>query len=133
MRTDEIQSRIDAIAKGMAAKALPQAYATFEVRSHRDERFGVILGWSSGDRNYADKHEFFSGPIEKVLAEAAAHVAALPSPEQARMTAFMAALGEAIELGKKVDVDADLVNPLVALMKRLSKNALQHSPHAEAL
>jgi len=43
------------------------------------------------------------------------------------MQAFMESLGATIELGKSADIDVDFVNPLVVLMKRLSKNALTHA------
>jgi hypothetical protein len=129
MQTAAIQERIDAIARGMLAKAVPQAKADLSIRSH--EGPVVCLSWASkGTILYADKHEWFRGTVEKVLADAEAYVAALPSPEEARMNAFMKALAEAVELGKKNDIDVEYVNPLMVLMKKLSKNALRHNPEA---
>jgi hypothetical protein len=124
METDKIQERIDAIAMGLAAKAVPQADASFSINAHREPN--VFLRWK--DKKPLGGHKFFTGPTEQILAEAEAYVTALPSPEEARMSAFMSALAEAVELGKKNDIDVEFVNPLVALMKRLSKNALQHKP-----
>ncbi len=124
METDNIQERIDAIALAMLSKALPQPRAEFMF--HANRRPTVCLAWDSNKP--VSGYKFFHGPIETVLAEAEEYVASLPSPEEARMTVFMSALAEAVELGKKNDIDVEFVNPLVALMKRLSKNALQHTP-----
>ncbi len=125
MDITEIQKRVDAIARGMQAKAVSQANAEFSIRAHRESC--VMLSWAKHSQRYADEHKWFKGnTVEECLAKAEAYVAALPSPEEARMTAFMSALAEAVELGKKNDIDVEFVNPLVALMKRLSKNALQH-------
>lgn len=120
MDTATIQERIDAIAAGMQAKALPQPAAEFSVRSHQEPQ--LMLRWKTDD-TWSGYH-FLSGAIETILDEADAYVAALPSPEEAKMTAFLSALGKAVELGKTNDIDVAFVNPLVALMKRLSKNAL---------
>lgn len=128
MTTDEIQKRIDGIAAGMLSKGLPQPNATILFKSCQEP--SILLQWTSknpyGSRNY------FTGQIENALTEAEAYVAALPSPEQARMTAFMEALSEAIDLGKKADVEGEFVNPLMVLMKKISKNALQHQPAGSA-
>lgn len=127
MDTKDIQKRIDAIARGMTAKAVPQAGADFYIHSHREPT--ICLSWTGKPSgSYADKHQWFHGPVASVLDQADAYVAGLPSPEEARMSAFMTALAEAVELGKKNDIDVEFVNPLVALMKRLSKNALRHAP-----
>lgn len=124
METDKIQERIDAIAKGMQAKALPQPGADFAIRAHQDPQ--VTLRWKTDD--IYNGYHFLNGPIETVLAEAEAYVAALPSPEETRMNAFLSALGKAVELGKTNNIDVEYVSPLMALMKKLSKNALQHKP-----
>lgn len=131
MDTTEIQRRIDAITKGMTEKGLRQSGADFSFRAHRDP--SISLNWAKGNRHYADEYEWIKGSTpEECLANAEAWVAALPTAEQTRMTAFMAALGEAVELGKKNDIDVEFVNPLVVLMKKLSKNALQHKPSEAA-
>ena len=44
MDTKDIQRRIDAIARGMTAKAVPQAGADFYIHSHREPT--VCLSWT---------------------------------------------------------------------------------------
>lgn len=125
MNTDDIQKRLDAIATAMTAKGKVRPEARFALNSHAEA--SVSVHWFKGPKSfYADDGAYFRGPIETALAEAEAHVAALPSPEEQRMSDFMAALAETIELGRKNDIDVEFVNPLMALMKKLSKNALRH-------
>lgn len=121
----EIQDRVDALSAAMLAKALPQPSASFSVDSDMQPRLN--LSWHSKTR-FRD-YEFFSGTVAEMLEKAEAFIVALPTPERVRMKAFMASLGETIELGKKADVDVEeFVNPLVLLMQQLSKNALTHAP-----
>lgn len=123
MEADKIRERLDAIAKRMTDKAFVYASADLTLSSHNSAA-RVWLNWEKATRQ-DDGYKCFSGTIEKALSDAEAHVASLPSSEEARMTAFMSALSEAVALGKKNDIDVEFVNPLLALMKKLSKNALQ--------
>lgn len=118
----DIQKRADALCSGMLAKALAEPEAEYAIRSGARPR--LALSWKSADRLKYREYEFIEGGVESAFAKGAEFVAQLPSPEQAKMTAFMAALSEAIELGKKANIETEFVNPLLALMKRLSRNAL---------
>lgn len=129
MDTNEIQKRIDAIATAMVAKALPQPDACFSLRSHSPPH--VYIRWETP--RYSDGlHGFQADTIEAALDKADAFVADLPSPEEAKRAAFIAALSDAIEKGKAADIEVDTVNLLMAEMKRISKNALQHKPEGVA-
>lgn len=120
---EEVQKRVDALSAAMLGKALREPSARFSVEANVEPL--VTLSWNSKSRSYPDKHEFFRGSLEEAFAAASAFIAGIPTPEQARMKAFMESLGETIELGKKTDVDVEeFVNPLVLLMQQLSKNAL---------
>lgn len=121
----EIQIQLNALVKAMMAKGLSEPFASFDIRS--DATPQLYMKWRGKPESRHDSgFEFFHGEAATSLAEAFAFVASLPPPEVARVNAFMAALGEAIELGKKADVEVEFVNPLVALMKKLSNNALTH-------
>jgi hypothetical protein len=121
----EIQARIDALAVAMSDKALKTPYAEFTLKSQASSSVG--LHWATTPKSaYNDGYKYFYGTAAETLDMADAYVAALPTPEEARMKAFLGALGDAIELGKKADIEVEAVNPLIALMKRLSKNALTH-------
>lgn len=81
-------------------------------RKNPEDMWKDSFNWSRGDN------------LTTVFAEARTVIAALPSPEQARHDAFVKLLATTIETGKRNGIDVDFVNPLIATMKRLSKNAL---------
>lgn len=118
----DIQKRADALCAGMVAKVLPEPDVEYAIRSGARPR--LVLTWKSADKRKYQEYKFIEGTVEAAFAAGAEFVAQLPTPEQAKMTAFMAALSEAIELGKKADIDGEFVNPLLAMMKRLSRNAI---------
>lgn len=124
-----IQKRVDALAEAMVAKALKMPHAEFAIRS--EARHQLHLGWDDKTAQFGHHYEFFAlESIEATFAKAAECIASLPTPEQARLKAFTEALGAAIERGKEADIDVEYVNPLLALMKKLSKNALEHRARA---
>lgn len=115
-----IQVRIDALSTAMVAKALRTPEVTFMLTSL--SRLNVLLRWNKGS---GDRYDYGYEHCDS-LAEADAWVAALPTPEQARMTAFLTHLDETIQLGKKADVEIEAINPLLEIFKRISKNAITH-------
>jgi hypothetical protein len=123
MEIKAIRERLDALAAGMLAKGLVDPSADLTVRSDVSG-VSVALSWRGKPNTSMPNYKFFHGEPVIALDAAAAHVAALPSPEETRMKAFMLSLSETIELGKKVDTEVDFINPLVVLMEKLSKNAL---------
>lgn len=127
MNVEEINERLSALVKGMLAKGLVKPNAEIWLRA--DAKPTVMLE-RAGKNIFEDRNWFDADTAEEAFDKATAWIAACPTPEQAKMNRFMAALSEAIELGKQVDVDADVVNPLLALMETISKNALTHQPEA---
>ncbi|TAJ89694.1 hypothetical protein [Reyranella sp.] len=119
----DIKQRLEALSTGMVAKALQEPIADFTVKANAEPN--VCLGWRG--KSVIHDYKWFRGVPEQALKDAEAYVAALPTPEQARMKAFLESLGATIELGKKTNIDVEFVNPLVVLMKKLSKNALTHA------
>lgn len=113
-----IQMRLDAIAVAMAANGLREPQANYTL--HSSAEITVLLCW----REATGYRSLYEHP--KSLDEAEAWVAALPTPEQARMTAFLTSLDETIQLGKKADVEVEAINPLLEIFKRISKNAITH-------
>lgn len=128
MNTKEIQARIDALAKAMTAKGLPQAGAELDIKSHQKE-FTVILQWANvGKQTYSiDRtgYEFIRASTpEEALANADEYVAQLPTADETRMKQFMGALASVIDLGNQNGVDVEFINPLKATMKKLSENVI---------
>lgn len=134
MHTTEIQSRLDALVKAMLAKGMrvPEAVAT--IKAQQQEPY-VHLQWKSqrearygGDSAY----EIFRGrTLPDAFDEATAWIEARPSPEQAKLTEFMAAIAAAADMGRALGIDAEFVNPLTVMMKKLSENAITFQAAAE--
>jgi hypothetical protein len=121
-----IQKRVDDLSAAMLAKGLRQPVAEFWFKANAEPT--IYLKWKSGiDRGHygaGDKYEFISGPINSVFEEAAAKIAAMDDPDQAKLKDFLFALGSVIDLGNQHGIEADYLNPLVASMKKLSKNII---------
>lgn len=123
MDTNAIQKRLNAIAKAMMAKGLRNPDAQFELRANVEPN--VYLRWDNIKDRYNGHYKFIHGTNAiSMLDEADAFVAAMPSPEQARMNDFMVALGSVIDLGRETNIEVEFVNPLIATMKRLSENVI---------
>ena len=119
----DIQARLDALAVAMCAKGLREPNAHYLLRSQCECH--VLLSWMKGASGYGMEFEH-----PGTLNEADAWVRALPSPEEARLEAFLASLDETIQLGKKADVEVEHINPMIEILKRISKNAITHQVQA---
>jgi len=120
MNTQEIQARLDDLAKAMTAKGLSRPDPGFIMSANVLPRAHVDWG-SLSDRNYKS---FAAKTIELSFDAADAFIAAMPTPEEAKRNEFTKALAKAIELGKAAHIEVEVLNPLLATMKRLSENAL---------
>ena len=126
MNATDIKLKADRIAAVCAAKG------------YYNPKIVVYINWLGYDLTInlfycADAHssqvdKFFHGScdagIEALLLEAERHIANLPSIEDAKRDAFIAAVGRLIDQGKEIGVEVDFLNPLTALMDKLSTNIL---------
>lgn len=117
------QKRIDDLAGAMLAKGMPAPEVTAMLIS--SARPCVYLKWRDESQPYNSASNcFHSDTMADAFDKASAFIAARPSPEQAQLNEFLAVLGKAVALGKKYDIDADYLNPLVASMRKLSENII---------
>ena len=135
----EIFARINALSDAMLAKGLVKPEAAVVLIAHSGG-WRVNLSWAkaaftSQDRYYSydeQDHFYRSGDdIEEALSAADAHIATLPSRDEAKLRHFMTALGDVIDMGRANTIEVEFVNPLVETMKRLSENALTFQGAAE--
>lgn len=128
MNADEIQSRLDTLAKAMTAKGLREPEARCSFVSQADSY--VYLKWKDVTKlatnpYQSDEYKHFNKMgLEQAFHEATIFVDELPSLEEARMTQFMGALGKVIDLGKDNGIEVEFINPLTKMMKKLSDNIL---------
>ena len=88
----------------------------------RWKKYGAVSDW---DRDYS----VFNGrDFAECLRKAQAHIAAMPSAEQARLQSFMSKLGNLIDVGRDEGIAVDFLNPLLETMKRLSENVITYQP-----
>lgn len=126
MNASEIQKRVDELSKAMTAKGLREPDFSFSIRSHNDLKgYATWKAHNVGSRFGNEKYEFFHGSTpQEVIDKATAFIASLPSAEEAKRDEFLKALGGVIDLGKSSGIEVEVLNPLLATMKRLSENAL---------
>ena len=119
-----IQSRLDALAAAMIAKALvaPDPCLFFTANSTPK----VHIAWGRYRDNTNKCEVFVAETLEGAFDKADAFIAKLPSPEEAKLKQYLDAVASAVEIGKANEIETDLVNPLVATMKKLSENIITH-------
>jgi len=135
----EIPARINALSDAMLAKGLVRPDAAIVLIAN-SSTWTVNVSWAKAaftekDRHYShnDQEHFHASheDLGKALDAVDAHIAALPSREEAKLKHFMSALGDIIDMGRANNIEVDFVNPLVETMKRLSENALTFQAAAE--
>ena len=78
---------------------------------------------------YATYEEGFAVLLQRVEAK----ITSLPSIEDAKRDAFIAAVGRLIDQGKDIGIDVKFLNPLTKMMEKLSTNIItkQSPPEPE--
>jgi hypothetical protein len=67
-----------------------------------------------------------AGVMEPIFTEAQLYVTELKSKEELEHEEFMAMLGRVMDRAKDLGMDADFINPLTSMMKKLASNAIEH-------
>jgi len=89
------------------------------------------------DANTLNKSEWIYATYEDgfavLLQRVEAKIASLPSIEDAKRDAFIAAVGRLIDQGKDIGIDVKFLNPLTKMMEKLSTNIItkQSPPEPE--
>lgn len=124
MDTNDIQKRIDAASRAAISKGMITPSVEFRIVSEADA--GARIFWAKDETSfYQDESKGINGEdMPAVLDAIDAWIASRPSPQEAKLRAFMDRLDEVIDLGRKSGIEVAFVNPLVETMKRLSENAL---------
>lgn len=123
MTVADVQKRIDPMPAAMSAKGLREPRVEVTLAANSEMR--GYLAWKDKRKTYGDAYEFMRGKsMADVLSKIEAHIAKLPAPEETRMKEFMAALSDAIELGRENGISLEFINPLTEAMQRLSNNIL---------
>ncbi len=127
----DMQTVADNISAKMTAKGFREPTVRIYVTSHSEP--SAFAQWKKSDASYDTEWHHVHGTMEKIFIGLNDWIEAQPTKEERTFSEFTRAVANAIELGKAGGIDATLVNPLEAAMKKLSKNALFHAPTVEAV
>lgn len=126
---DEIYAAINPLPAMLSAKGKVKPEVRFDIEANA--AMSIWMSWDKRHASYSYEREYKTlrgDDFAKVLAEALAFIADLPSAEQAKLHEFMGKLGKLIDAGHADGIDLDYMNPLVATMKRLSENVITFRP-----
>ncbi len=130
MMLDEIRARLNTMPARMAERGLRQPDAYLHVAAN--DRLIVSLTHLPDGARTSDYSSMTGDDIHQKRDAADAWIAALPSKEETQKQEFLNQLARTIELGKDFGIADEYVNPLIAAMKRISKNAIadqRSKPH----
>jgi len=133
MNPVEIKAEIDRLEAVAAAKGyyLPKItvrlnWVGYELNADIEVR---------ADANATNKSEWIYATYEEgfavLLQRVESKIASLPSIEDAKRDAFIAAVGRLIEQGRDIGMEVEFLNPLTAMMEKLSTNILTVQPAPE--
>lgn len=129
---EQVQKRIDAMPERMAAKGKTRPDAQLTLRGNASGY--VYLHWQSENRDiFADNEMISFDDISGVGAALDATdewIAALPSKEEAERDEFLQMIANAVDFGRARGFDAEMINPLTDMMRRISSNAITYQPAA---
>lgn len=121
-----LQASLDHLATRMTEMGMkgPSAQVTFT----SGEEVKVFTHCKKSDAKYdweTDIEVFRGKTVEAAIAKAAKWIEEQPSPEETARKRAVAAMAKAIEAAREANVEAEFLNPLLTMMKRLSENALE--------
>jgi hypothetical protein len=133
MNVQEIRNRLDAIVAALTAKGYNQPNADLIVRdgeSYTQTRLEYAYRFTEADgtkyETIRDSHVDWSTDPAAFFDEAMKRIGEMPTVREAQIKAFVNSLEDLKSKAEDLEIDADFVNPLAALMQKLATNALTH-------
>lgn len=127
MNETEIQSSLNKLTQLALDKGIKRSSLELSFRSATSEVRLAINYYTDEHDEKPDEFRWksFFGTVAEVCDECVTFINEFPSLEERKRASFTRTLARAIELGKVNEIDVEVLNPLVELMKRLSANALE--------
>jgi hypothetical protein len=133
MNVQEIRIQLDAIVAALTAKGYNQPNADLIVRdseSYTQTRleyaYRLTEDASTQYEFVRDSHVNWSTNPDDFFGEAMKRIYEMPTVREAQIKAFVNSLEDLKSKAEDLEIDADFVNPLAALMQKLATNALTH-------
>ena len=129
MDAHQIQAEVDDLLASCLALQMIKPFVKFDIESGKSE-FGMYIRRDLPERQYPEYEWFYGHNPESTIEAARQWLRDQPTPEQQQLQSYMALVAKAVEFGKAKGFATAMVNPLEAVMKKLSENVLTYRPAA---
>ena len=124
MDSKEIQKRVDGIVDDMIARGLRNPVASADFNGKEDPYIYMKWGQDGAPNGIS---EFARGEtIEECFKMADAIIEAIPPKADRDRAEFTRMLAQVIDKGNDIGIEVDMLNPLQAMMQKLSENAITY-------
>lgn len=124
MNASEILREINRLEKLLTNKGFTAPKIEISVGFSTRELTANIAYKAGGSTEYQFIHIEADDGFEALIQDTADYINGLKSVAEIQKDAFIAAVGRLIDQGKEIGVEVDFLNPLTALMDKLSTNIL---------
>ena len=124
MNASEILREINRLEKLLTNKGFTAPKIEISVGFSTRELTSNIAYKAGGSYEYQFIHIEASDGFEALIQDTADYINGLKSVAEIQKDAFIASVGRLIDQGKEIGVEVDFLNPLTALMDKLSTNIL---------
>ena len=120
----EIQTALDALVVDMTLKGVKTPEAS--VRLWSGSRHSVSISSAVEDRPFDGEHYkyFYSDNLAECFADAAAYIAALPSPEEKVTRTYLRKVADAVDYATENSIADEYVQPLRCVSCAMTSNLL---------
>ena len=127
MDAHQIQAEVDDLLASCLALQMIKPFVQFDIESGKSE-FSLYIRRELPEKQNFQFEWFYGHEPESTIEAARQWLLDHPTPEQQQLQSYMALVAKAVEFGKAKGFDTAMVNPLEAVMKKLSENALTYRP-----
>lgn len=123
MYSEEIKIQLEALTKVALEKGLGSPNIQLHIKANA-EYYGLFTYYDP-DFTPRSVYGMSASEVMRLLWD---KMNEIPSKVERERNNYLKKIAEAVEYGKSVGIDDDLVNPLIEQMKRLSANIIEHKP-----
>ena len=124
MDSKEIQKRLDRISDVMSERGLKRPEALASMNAHASPY--VYLHWDEDGVTHGRTEIGRGETIGEAFEMADAILEAIPPKEDRDRAEFTRLLAQVIDKGNDIGIEVDMLNPLQAMMQKLSENAITY-------
>lgn len=124
MDSKEIQRKADAIAAGMIARGLKCPEVLASINANKSPY--VYLHWDEDGVTHGRTEIGRGETVEEAFENADAILEAIPPKADRDRAEFTRLLAQVIDKGNDIGIEVDMLNPLQAMMQKLSENAITY-------